>query len=127
MAIEGLERIHDRRTRRIVREGVGADGGRVELALDRATYVVGGESLTIAEVEVEAHGEGGPVERVARALLAEHAGRLRPWRHSKLAVGLALERLGRRGELVAWADDGPGEAVLDAIDREAARVGSGAV
>lgn len=120
MAIEGFVRIHDRRTRRIVRDGEGP-GGRVELALDRATYAVGGREVTIAEVEVEAGEAGGPVDEVAAALLAAHPGGLRAWRHSKLAVGLALERLAARGELAGLlsASGAPGPVALEAIGREA--------
>lgn len=95
-SIEGLSPIHDRSTRRTTRV-LTTPHGPVELAIDQAIFSTSAAEVTLVEFEVEAMAPT-PIEGVvegARAVQAHGAPivALRPWRHSKLSVGLALERI----------------------------------
>jgi inorganic triphosphatase YgiF len=99
-SIEGLSPIHERRTLRVTR-AMPAQEPCAELAIDRAMYAIGGREVTLVEIEIEAKGAGGRgvVRRGASALLELYPKAIRAWRHSKLAVGLALGGL-ETGDLV---------------------------
>jgi inorganic triphosphatase YgiF len=93
-SIEGLAPIHQRRTLRVTR-AMPAQDPTAELSIDRAVYAVGGREVTLVEIELEAKGAGGRavVRRGEAALLELYPKAIRVWRHSKLAVGLALAGL----------------------------------
>jgi len=104
----GLSRVQRRetnRTPRDVRRRTGTGRPLAELSIDRVTYAVGRRKVRVAEIEVEAKRPDGIVaaDRVTEWLGA-HVKALRPWSHSKLATGLALDALegeGRMAELVS--------------------------
>jgi inorganic triphosphatase YgiF len=93
-----------RSTRRLLRDAMRRDGGRdhrvAEISLDRVAYGRGlGVRLREVEIETKDSGSAGDVEAIARALLRGFPRELRVWKHSKLAVGMALQRLQERGRL----------------------------
>jgi inorganic triphosphatase YgiF len=107
LAALGLAPINERTTRRTPRDVL--DGAvRAELVIDETTVRLQGGVARYVEVEIEAKDEdaGGVVDRIVDALLEAHAPALRPWPHSKLAVGLTLARLDDAGELAAHLVDG---------------------
>lgn len=94
-----------RTTRRLRRDVLrtGAPRARrvAELAVDRVVYAFTGARVTLDEIEVEAkdRGTARDVRDLTRELLRLFKGELRPWAHSKLATGKALEDRFRRGRL----------------------------
>jgi inorganic triphosphatase YgiF len=93
-----------RSTRRLLRDVVALSGGRerrvAELSIDRVVYG-GGLRVRLREVEIEAKDSGTArdIGAIARILMRASRGELRSWDHSKLAVGMAFERLRDRGKL----------------------------
>ncbi len=80
-----------------------------EVAVDRVTYGEAPAEVSLYEVEIEAKANGGSaVNEIASRLLADFGQVLRPWRHSKLATGKAIELLRRRS---SWPQ---GLCVIDA-------------
>jgi hypothetical protein len=92
----GFCTLQDRETERqlfVVHER--GTGNRIaEIAVDSVTYHLSSGEAVHRELEVEAINEQGVAEldRMIQALLERFPGALRPWQHSKLATGLALER-----------------------------------
>ena len=90
------------------------------MAIDQAVYAVPGGDVTLVEIEVEAIGDT-PIQGVMEGATAVQAHcaslvTLRRWHHSKLSVGLALERLAGTDGLT---DQGVlTSAGLDRIDAE---------
>lgn len=118
--IEGLSAFHDRRTERVKRV-LTTTHGPVEVAIDRADYATRHGTVTLVEIEVEAI-DGTPIEGVVEGARAvqDHCGPLplRPWRHSKLSVGLALARIEGSG-FDGLVDDGVlTDAGLDRVHAE---------
>jgi len=101
----GLRVLQDRTTRRRTRrlESEGAAIG--ELALDTVAYSVGERTVTHRELEVEARGSSDEAElaSLVRAL-REIEPALVPWPVDKLALGIALERIGEE-ELASRVDE----------------------
>jgi inorganic triphosphatase YgiF len=89
-----------RQPRDVYRKEASTGRPLAELALDTVTYSIGRRKVRVFEVEVEAKRRDGveAADRVTQRLLESWAG-LRPWRHSKLATGLALEALEGQGKL----------------------------
>lgn len=99
-----LARIEKRRTLRKPRNVHGKHGtGRplAEMALDTVIYSVGRRKVRVFEVEIEAKRREGiqAADRVTKWLLKGRRTSLKLWRHSKLAMGLALQALEREGKL----------------------------
>lgn len=94
LVARGWRPVQDRTTRRRPRRLV-APGGTTagELAVDEVRFRAGGVTAVHREVEVEAAAGAGPPGPAADALRDRFPGDLRPWDHSKLATGRALERL----------------------------------
>jgi inorganic triphosphatase YgiF len=124
-AAAGLRLVQDRRTRRQSRDvlppGASDPEGRIaEIDVDAVRYRLDGTYVRIFEVEVEGKGAGdaGAVASVLRALGERFTGRLRPWRHSKLATGFALRDLQARGQLASHLgrDDVLQESGVKAVD-----------
>ena len=96
-----------RTTRRMLRDVFrlgGASRRRVaEMAVDRVLYSFTGARVSLEEVEVEAKDKGTArdVRDFVGALQALFKGELRPWEHSKLATGKALEERHRSGRLAS--------------------------
>ena len=86
---------------RDVRRKSGATYPLAEMALDTVTYSIGRRKVRLFEVEIEAKRREGieVADRVTEVLRAGRRQSLKPWRHSKLATGLALESLEREGKL----------------------------
>lgn len=102
----GLARIQERETSRRRRHVDGAGPPIAEVALDEVTYHLDAGSVCHHEVEIEAKApEGAPyLPRAVSELLARFGPALTPWRHGKLATGLAIERAlaaGDAGDLLA--------------------------
>ena len=95
----GLEVIQRRSTRRKPIDVLAQPGDRVvaELAVDRVVYDLSGPSPELYEVEIEAKSPDGgkAVDRIVSALLESFGPSLRPWHHSKLGTGRAVEALMR--------------------------------
>ena len=90
----GWRPVQDRTTRRRPRRLVTPDGRTAgELAVDEVRFRAGDRTIVHREVEVEAAANADPPGRTAAALRERFPGDLRPWDHSKLATGRALERL----------------------------------
>lgn len=122
----GFEVLQTREVVRAVRIVRGETGGEAiaELALDRVRFRTPAGVVVHEEVEVEAAAGGrvAVVADVVRGLRAAVPG-LRPFRHDKLAVGLALDALAREGELARYVsaegrlDDAGRERVARRIER----------
>jgi hypothetical protein len=109
----GLEILQDRRMfRRIRAVYAGSDREEgppdAELALDSVIFDMGDREVEHHEVEIEIlTKEGGKAApRMVEALMGLFPRSLRVWPHNKLAVGLALERLRRRGDPVLSVGSG---------------------
>lgn len=91
----GLARVQERETRRRLRQVEGAGAPVAELAVDEVTYRLGAGAVRHHEVEIEAKGPGGAdyLPRAIAELRASFPSALTPWRHGKLATGLAIARL----------------------------------
>lgn len=89
-----------------------------ELALDMLKIELNGLELRFYEVEIEQKQPAGAaaLTRIRAALLARYPQGLRPWRHSKFGVALALRALARAGGLAGIASGDAPPSVYDAID-----------
>lgn len=89
--------LQDRSTHRIVRAIVGEESERTEgeMVIDTVTYRVAGMEVIHHEIEIEALSEEsiGTVECFADRLASLFPEALRPWAHSKLETGRAVEAL----------------------------------
>jgi inorganic triphosphatase YgiF len=79
-----------------------------EYAVDTVTYRLRRRRLRLCEIEIEAKRASGrkAVARLHDALLREYPITLRHWRHSKLALGIALQELETEGRLARWIKTG---------------------
>jgi hypothetical protein len=70
-----------------------------ELAVDAVTYRLRGGDVGMCQVEIESKAEDGPraAAVVAQGLMARFGRALRPWPHSKLVTGRAIEAMRERG------------------------------
>ncbi|MCH8845068.1 MAG: CYTH domain-containing protein [SAR324 cluster bacterium] len=104
------ERATLRRINHVFRIGEKGDRLVVEWAVDRVTYRFGPVCFLHYEVEIESKDSTAmeAYQNIARAVWSEFSDFLRPWEHSKLATGHALEALVVIGEL---ADSGEFEDV----------------
>lgn len=100
----GWRIVQERRTRRRPRRLSGTDGaGQAgELAVDEVRYRVGTRPAIHREVELEAAPGRELPAGVLGALRRRFGNDLRPWDHSKLATGRALERLEAEGGAGGW-------------------------
>ena len=99
----GWRPVQERTTRRRPRRLVASDGRTAgELAVDEVRFRAGGRTVVHREVEVEAAADADPPGRAADALREGFPGDLRPWDHSKLATGRALQRLLEGGDPDTW-------------------------
>lgn len=93
----GLKVVQDRKTHRRVRNIVTIEGGPLlaELAIDSVVYHFRDQEIYHHEVEIEAKVRDGST--VLKAVIGSLGGMygpvLRRWDHSKLATGMAIERL----------------------------------
>lgn len=114
-----------RRRRAVLRPDAAGEAG--ELAVDRVEFRLPGGTVLHREVEVEGLGPdaGRVVERVAGALRDRFPGALRPWDHSKLATGEALEALADETglEALARADGSLRLRAYDALEERLGRRG----
>lgn len=89
--------LQDRTTHRMVRAIVGEESERTEgeMVIDTVTYRVAGTGVVHHEIEIEALSEEsiGTVECFADRLASLFPEALRPWAHSKLETGRAVEAL----------------------------------
>jgi len=110
MKTAGLDIIQDRETYRQVLQVLATSSpeGRelAELVADRVTYRFMSCDIIHHEVEIEARRDdaGHAIMKIQEALLEQFGPLLRTWVHSKLATGIAIERLISLGELdeVTW-------------------------
>ena len=116
LAALGLQVVQRRNTRRTPMDVIApygtADDVVAELSTDAVGFELGGTPVELNEVEIEAKSPGGnrAVDAITSGLLDKFAGELRPWPHSKLATGNAIERLMREGRLAASVRLGPLDA-----------------
>jgi len=105
LAALGLVPTHERTTLRTPRDVVGA---AAELVVDETAVRLRRGVARYVEIEIEAKtaAANAVVDAIVDDLLARFAPVLRPWAHSKLAVGLTLARLDDAGELAAHLADG---------------------
>jgi inorganic triphosphatase YgiF len=91
----GLVRIQERRTQRRLRYADAAGTPIAELAIDAVTYRLAAGAVGHDEVEIEAKApeSAAYLGRAVQDLRARFGEDLAPWRHGKLATGLAIERL----------------------------------
>lgn len=116
------ERRTRRRPRRLVRDRDGVEAG--ELVVDEVRFQAGGGPAIHRELEVEAAPGRAPPAGIVEALMRRPEDALRPWDHSKLATGRALEALLAEGEPDRWR--GPdGSLTPAAYDRMAALLEGG--
>jgi inorganic triphosphatase YgiF len=108
LASMGLVPFQTRHLTRLARPVNDGDDAVAELALDTVTQQVDGTRFTYREIEVEAAdaADTAAATNVAEALLGDYPNGLRTWSHSKLATGMALERLARSGRLEGLASGG---------------------
>lgn len=109
----GFVLLQDRATTRQVFSvlATGAHARLAEIAVDEVIYHLACGAITHheLEVEVEATSEQGvaQLDKLIQALLARFQNTLRPWKHSKLATGLVLEKeLTRPRKPGLWNKDG---------------------
>jgi len=96
LASMDLAAFQTRQLSRCARPVLDADGDAVaELAVDTVTQEVAATRLTYREIEVEAAdaSSAAVVSDLSEALLAAFPDGLMAWSHSKLATGIALERM----------------------------------
>jgi len=105
LATLGLVPTHERTTLRTPRE---VASHAAELVVDETSVRLRRGVARYVEIEIEAKAAAGNavVDAMVDDLLARFAPLLRPWAHSKLAVGLTLARLDAAGELAAYLTDG---------------------
>lgn len=110
------ERTTRRRSRRL-RPGP-ADEAAGELAVDEVRFRPGGRQVLHREVEVEARADDRLPGRALEALRDRFGDAVRPWDHSKLATGEALERLLAGEDPDRWLrpDGGLAAAAYDRLD-----------
>ncbi|WP_169923918.1 CYTH domain-containing protein [Sulfurifustis variabilis] len=118
----GLLPIQERLTQRARRQIVDRERAVVgELAIDRSVFVFEGSRVRHFEIEIEAAGRErfGGMAALSAALLAAWPGELRPWEHSKVATGRAIEHLmaTRPPALLMGSSGGFNEAAYEAMDR----------
>ena len=94
LAAAGLGRVQERETRRRLRHA-GAGAPLAELAIDEVTFRLAVGPVRHHEVEIEARADAGAeyLPRAVDALRARFGGAVVSSRHSKLAIGAAMERL----------------------------------
>jgi inorganic triphosphatase YgiF len=94
LAAAGLARVQERETRRRLRLA-GAGAPIAEVAIDEVTYRLASGPVRHHEVEIEAKADAGAdyLPRAVKDLRAQFGGALVSSRHSKLAIGAAIERL----------------------------------
>jgi len=124
----GFTIIQDRKTtrkaRNLTREPERGSGPDAELVIDRVVYSFQGHELIHHEIEIEAVSPLGAelIPLVQDDLVARFGKSLRPWLHSKLATGWALERLLAEGRLNELVKDGLlAPAAYDMIDEKLTR------
>lgn len=118
----GLAPFQERLTQRARREIADRERAHLgELALDRAVFAFGRERVRHYEIEIEAPGAQAldGTAALATALLTAWPGELRPWEHSKVATGRAIEHLvaTRPPALLLNRAGAPTAAAYDAMDR----------
>jgi len=117
----GLQIIQDRENHRRIRNIVKGDQSRellAELAIDSVTFQFGTVNIYFHEVEIESKSSGGTsaVEIVVDNLVAKYKPELRPWNHSKLVTGKAIEELYLAGALTGLLDE-ENNLIPDAFDK----------
>jgi hypothetical protein len=109
MASSGLEVVQNRETHRQVRNVVFRESGPVlaELAIDSVVYHFSDQEICLHEVEIEAKVRDGStvLKTVIERLTAMYGPVLRRWDHSKLATGMAIEKLLSEGALIGLLDN----------------------
>jgi inorganic triphosphatase YgiF len=119
----GLQVVQRRTTRRHARDVLAGSGQMrqrvAELSIDHVKFESAGSPIDLYEVEIEAKGDptGAVVDGVTSSLLQDFGAELRPWRHSKLATGKAIEEM-LRSSTPALRTGGPvGPAGIEEIAR----------
>lgn len=115
LASAGLRVIQDRWAVRQTRVATWAGSPCAEVALDQVDFPtpIGGVRLIEAEIELLPGAAGELLPGLVQAL-RRAAPELWPWRHSKLAVGLAIAALVGRGELKGGVLDAEGLKRIEA-------------
>lgn len=99
-----------------------------ELALDTLKVELNGLELRFHEVEIEQKHPAGAaaLTGIRAALLAHYPHGLRPWRHSKFGIALALRALATTGALTGISSGDAPPSLYDAIERHLGRAWEGA-
>ncbi len=103
----GLELLQERRMFRLIRRVYSGSGQEeppdAELTLDTVLFNLKDRDAEHYEVEIEIRTEKGreAAKRIVEALKGLFPSALKIWPHNKLATGLALEKLARRGDLAS--------------------------
>jgi len=117
----GLQIIQDRKNQRLIRNVVNERQSPeviAELAIDSVSFQFGGQQFLLHELEIEAKTAAGnrAVEQIMAELMRRYPSELRPWQHSKLITGRAIETLFHEGYLAEFV--GPDQNFLPgAFDR----------
>ncbi len=105
-----LKVVQDRKTHRQVRDVVSMGGENssllAELAIDSVFYHFGNQHIRHYEVEIESKVRDGStvLRTVTESLVATYGLALRRWRHSKLAIGKAIQNMLSEGTLEELLD-----------------------
>jgi inorganic triphosphatase YgiF len=109
MTSSGLEVVQNRETHRQVRNVVFRESGPVlaELAIDSVVYYFGDQEIRHHEVEIEAkvRDSSTVLKTVIERLTAMYRPVLRRWDHSKLATGMAIQKMLSEGALIGLLDN----------------------
>jgi uncharacterized protein YjbK len=103
-------KIQERKTERNIIDAINSHTGELEFefAIDRSFYHLNSsyKDYGLMELEIESKKTGNYeiLDRLVNEIIAEHQSIFRPWPHSKLATGLAMETLFSRRELKAGED-----------------------
>ena len=116
----GFVTIQDRETERHVRHVMDYNlKPVVEMALDYVKYAAGGRTVGHYEIELESMTSGAEsaIRQVSDELMRVYGDALRPWRHDKLVLGWAIERLlTESGTLGLISDDHLTSSAYDRLD-----------
>jgi len=95
----GLKIIQDRRTARTVKNVIHREDDTLsviaELAIDEGEYLIGGQKIRYNEIEIEAKKTDctAILDELVDKLVDKFAKQVHRWKYSKLAMGLAIEKI----------------------------------